>query len=141
VLPAALAAQAQADALVLAVVAKSEDPDAAAAVMWTVLNRARLAGTTPLAVACSGAYGTWRGGRRYESWTWDPGARWPHPLDQAQLRRLQALALRVLAGQVPDPTGGATHFHRVGTWVPPWAPEPAAWVPQGQHAFYREARG
>ena len=140
-LPGALEALAMADAQVLAVVAKAEDADAAVAVMWTVLNRARLAGTTPLAVATSGAYGTWRAGARHESWTWNSERRWPHPLDQAQLRRLEALALQVLAGAVPDPTGGATHFHRAGTWVPPWAPEPSAWVLQGQHHFYTEHRG
>lgn len=44
---------------------------------------------------------------------------------------------RVLQGLVPDPTSGATHFHRVGTWVPPWAPGPARRRTFGSHEFYR----
>jgi hypothetical protein len=115
------------DADVLAAVAKVEDPEAGAAVMWTVLNRAHSSRTSVLEEASRpGAYGPWL------------GRRWRHPLDRAQLATLRALALRVLAGLVPDPTDGSTHFHRACTPSPPWASR--RWRDFGSHHFYKEKR-
>jgi spore germination cell wall hydrolase CwlJ-like protein len=44
----------------------------------------------------------------------------------------------VILGFVSDPTGGAKCFHRAGTWVPPWAPNPKKWKLIGVHFFYKE---
>jgi len=51
----------------------------------------------------------------------------------------QELAARVLAGDVPDPTGGATHFHATWMPVPPaWAEAMTVLCQIGQHRFYKE---
>jgi len=122
-----VAAWTEMDADVLAAVAKVEDPEAGAAVMWTVVNRD---GGHDLAAAAARPH-------QYAPWL---GRRWRHRLDRAQLADLRYLALRVLAGEVPDPTRGATHFHRRGTWTPPWAPHRRAWRDFGSHHFYKEKR-
>lgn len=122
--PPALDLDDVADAHLLARVAASEDPRAPEAVMWTVLNRR---GSRALRdVATPSAY---HGLRRPPRDTY---------LDRRLELRLELVALDVLAGRVPDPTGGATHFHRVGTPTPAWAPDPSRWVVLGSHAFYRE---
>jgi hypothetical protein len=127
------------DVDVLADVALGEDPDAVAAVAWTVLNRSRESGRIlALEVRRGRAYGTVAGGRFLPAWSQVPGRRWIryYPGEWWRARRI---ARAVLEGRLPDPTGGATHFHREETWVPPWAPEPTEWVLIGQHAFYEEA--
>ena len=118
------------DAALLAMVAKTEDPQAGEAVMWTVINRARATGRTPREEATRPrAYH----GLETSRADWTAG-------DRAQLARLERRAAAVLAGRVPDPTGGATHFHRVGSWTPAWAPGEESWTRLGSHAFYRAAR-
>lgn len=119
-----------ADAELLAAVAKSEDPHAATAVMWTVLNRVEGRASDVLGAATSGAYhGMTRHG--------DPRRRWTNVLDRQQFARLRVVALDVLEGRRPDPTAGATHFHRIGSPTPAWAPDPRLWRTFGEHAFYR----
>jgi hypothetical protein len=123
------------DGLVLAGVALGEDRDAAVAVMWTVLNRAK--GRPIIEAITEGhAYGTMKGGEFLPSWSLDPYRRWSHPLSHAELRRLEGVAQAVLLGYIKDPTGGATNFHRVGTWTPPWAPSRDEWEQYGRHVFY-----
>jgi hypothetical protein len=127
------------DADVLADVALGEDPDALDAVMWTVINRARLSGRSAVEEVQSGrAYGTRIGDRWVPSWRRAPGRRWRGAPWEWQRARRTALA--ILEGEIPDPTGGATHFHRSGTWTPPWAPESEDWTEVGRHYFYREQR-
>lgn len=124
------------DADLLADVALGEDPDAVAAVAWTVLNRAELSGRPLLEVIRrQQAYGSVIGGQFHPSWSRVPGRRWAR-FYPGEWRRARAVALLVIQGRIPDPTGGATHFHRAGTWTPPWAPEPVEWVAIGAHAFY-----
>ena len=132
------------DADVLADVALGEDPNALAAVMWTVINRQRsstLWDSTPYeplieqVVQSGHAYGTMKRGRFIPAGSQAPKSRWKH-------RRMawefaQTMAWDVLLGLQPDPTGGATHFHRRGTWTPSWAPERAQWIRRGAHEFYR----
>lgn len=123
------------DADVLADVALGEDPDAVEAVAWTVLNRARLSGRLVEQEVQDGhAYGSVVGDRWVPSWRRAPGRRWRGA--PWEWRRAVETALRVLRGEVPDPTRGATHFHRHGTWAPPWAPAPSQWEDVGQHHFY-----
>lgn len=141
--PEALGALIEMDAALLGAVAKQEDAEAAEAIAWVVLNRAGCE-IGPKGYACARpfltvvtegrAFGTWLSGRWRPSW----GRRWTHALDRAQLAQVEGDVAAVLLGYVPDPTGGATHFHRLGTWVPPWAPAPSEWRTFGAHAFYRE---
>lgn len=147
--PEALAALLEMDADILAGIAKGEDADAAVAIQWVVLNRAgcQFLRDAPgpsyscvrplLAVAIDNrAFGTMKRGRFIPSW-W-PGREWWHPADRLQLAEIEGTANAVLLGYVPDPTGGATHFHRLGTWTPPWAPTRRKWRIFGVHAFYQE---
>jgi Cell Wall Hydrolase len=115
------------DAVLLATIAKSEDPTAADAVIWTVLNRARKARASIATVATPGAYHGLAVKRD-----------WSRRADQKQFAECLRVARAVLAGRLPDPTAGATHFHRIGTPDPPWAPEPAVRRVFGAHEFYRE---
>lgn len=131
----AVQAQLEDDALLLADVAMGEDRDAAVAVMWVVLNRAN--GRPILEAVTEGhAFGSMIRGEFHPSWTMDPYERWRHPLSIAELHRFEGIAQAILLGYIPDPTGGATHFHRVGTWTPPWAPSRDEWERYGRHVFY-----
>lgn len=135
--PSAAGAQLDMDARLLAGLALGEDPDAPVAVMWVARNRA--AGRPVLeAVTERQAFGTVLRGRFRPSWSLDPTRRSRHPLYATALARAEVLARGVLSGAIQDPTGGATHFHRRGTWIPPWAPEEDVWTDLGAHAFYRE---
>lgn len=124
------------DADLLAGLALGEDRDAAAAVMWTAVNRAK---GRPLlqAVTERQAYGSVVRGRFRRSWTLDPERRY----GIGETRRYAAIAHAILAGKLQDPTQGATHFHRHGTWVPTWAPDETEWETFGVHAFYQERMG
>lgn len=129
----ALDAQAEADTRVLAQVAFGEDPQAVVAVTWVVLNRggcevAPLRCRVPIieVVTRRRAFGTMLRGRFRPSW---------RPDGHAPVWVL-AKVQDVLEGLAPDPTHGATHFHRLRTWTPTWAPEPETWRIRGSHAFY-----
>lgn len=128
------AAELEADAFLLAQLATGEDPRAPVAVAWVALNRAGcqvapLRCRVPLLqiVSARRQFGTIKGGAWYPAWTPGSFAR----------TDVQAEVWKVLRGAAPDPTGGATHFHRVGTWTPPWAPARRSWRVYGSHAFYR----
>jgi hypothetical protein len=105
-----------ADSRLVAEVILGEDPAAGVAVAWTVRNRGRTVLETVTAR------------RQYHGWR---PRRWSR-----NLRLAQEEADAVLRGVVADPTRGATHFHRVGTPTPPWAPPPRAWRRFGRHWFY-----
>lgn len=131
----ALAALEEADAEVLAQLATAEDPEAPAAVAWVVLNRAGcrppgLSGCrAPVleVVRARRQFGTSLRGVWRAAWS---------PRGESSVRA-RAVVSAVLQGLVADPTDGATCFHRVGTWVPPWAPARGRWKVLGSHAFYR----
>lgn len=135
--PGAADHQEEADARVLGQLAAGEDPEAAAAVTWVVLNRAGCS-VRPLrcrvpvleVVRARRQFGTRKGHRWLAAWSIRRDV--PDPV--------AAEVAAVLSGERLDPTGGATHFHRVGTWVPPYAPPPGRWFRSGSHAFYRAAR-
>lgn len=119
------------DARLLASVARAEDPNAPTAVMWVVINRANKYHNGNLwhAVTSGEAFGTRKNGR------WEPiKLTWPR---NARMDQLESRATMILLGKVKDPTGGATHFHRVGTWEPPWAPPLPRRSTFGSHYFYR----
>ncbi len=47
------------------------------------------------------------------------------------------IARRALAGTLPDPTDGATHYHAQGV-SPPWAQKRVPAVEIGNHCFYND---
>lgn len=65
-------------------------------------------------------------------------------LNQRSFRRSYAAALLVYDNVLPDPTGGASHYHTVARppWAKSWPPKWAATMPQTtvieRHAFYRD---
>jgi len=124
-------AQLEMDAGLLAAVARAEDPEAPTAVMWVVRNRARAwhKGSIAKAVFDSESFGTRKNG------VWVPiRTYWPR---NSRMIQLEGIAFQVLMGQRKDPTGGATNFHRVGTWEPPWAPPLPMRRVFGSHYFYK----
>jgi spore germination cell wall hydrolase CwlJ-like protein len=121
------------NATLLAAVARAEDPNAPAAVMWVVRNRARAWHRNDLfrAVFDGESFGT----RKKLGGAWEPiRTNWPR---NARMIQLESLAIQVLLGKRKDPTGGATNFHRVGTWEPPWAPPLNMRKVFGSHYFYK----
>jgi hypothetical protein len=138
-IPEATEAQLVMDADLLANMARGEDPNAIDAVTWVALNRAGCefledskydCDRPILEVVTEGrAFGTMKNGRFIPSWTRD----WNDP-------EVEGRVYVILYGLMPDPTGGSTHFHRIGTWTPTWAPPAREWQRFGSHAFYREAR-
>jgi hypothetical protein len=127
------------DARLLASVARAEDPEAPTAVMWVVKNRAIhwYRGDLTRAVTDGEAFGT-RYTRGPNAGKWVPiSLNWPRT---PRMMELEALAYKVLLGQRRDPTGGATHFHRVGTWEPPWAPPLNMRKVFGAHYFYKAVK-
>ena len=126
------------DVDLLADVAMGEDPEALAAVMWVVLNRRRGAEPLETTIRRGRAFGTMKDGRFRPAWHRAPGHRWARFYPGAWAEA-QETAWDVLLGLRSDPTGGADHFHRRGTWRPPWAPTDVSWVLVGSHHFYRVA--
>ena len=124
------------DADLLADVALGEDIEALAAVMWVVLNRRQDGEALERTIQDGQAFGSRIRGRFHPSWHRIPGQRWRYYYPGAWAIA-QETAWDVLLGLRPDPTGGADHFHRAGTWRPPWAPTDVSWVRVGSHHFYR----
>lgn len=108
------------------------------AVAAVVVNRVRLAERQG---------GHWWGGnivavcrKPYQFSCWNPG-----DPNRAKLMAVTAadpvfatclrVARRAVAGLLPDPTGGATHYHRVGL-SPSWAVGHSPCAEIGRHLFY-----
>ena len=111
--------------------AGNQGPQGMAAVASVIQNRARLTGMTPeQVVQQAGQFEPW--GRRRQEVLGMPPERFASASD---------IWRQVSGGQMPDPTGGATHFlnpdlqRQLGRPMPAWAPEG-----QGQrigaHVFY-----
>ena len=128
-------AELEADARAVGELVVGEDPEATVAVAWVVVNRSRSRGQTVLGVLTAGRqWGTrLRSGRFRPSWPLPPA--WGRRHASAVSAAAEVI-LGVLEGRVPDPTRGATCFHRAGTRTPPWAPTPDRWRRFGAHWFY-----
>lgn len=74
-----------------------------------------------------------------------PEARNPDLPNTPGYQKVAAIADKVLTGDVPDPTGGATHFYSPANMPdgkePWWAPKMAPLGEIGGHRFFREDRG
>lgn len=52
--------------------------------------------------------------------------------------RAMGIAALVIAGNIPDPTEGATHYHSTGIGPPLWSEKMAKTVVIGHHQFYKD---
>jgi N-acetylmuramoyl-L-alanine amidase len=61
------------------------------------------------------------------------------PIPAAQYAQALKAADQVMAGTVPDPTGGATHYYATTMPKPPtWAKSAKQTLRLGQHVFFRD---
>lgn len=72
----------------------------------------------------------------------DPGLiRYPHvtnPVDMDGWRMCQEFAKEIMAGTIPDSTGGATYYYAVTIPLPSWAEKMTMTCQIGKHKFYKE---
>lgn len=115
--------------------ARGEDELGMIAVAWVIRNRAehpRWWGRSVVEVCRKPfQFSCWlRADRNYRLVATD--AFFDHPL----AREVQSIARGVLVGSIPDPTGGADHYHHYAV-QPAWSAghEPVASI--GAHRFYR----
>jgi len=113
--------------------AANQGPEGLAAVAHVIRNRANLTGLSPdEVVQKSGQFEPWSNPQSRERLT---------ALKPEQYAQAKAVMDDVLAGRIPDPTGGATHFlnpdlqTRLGRPLPDWAPADQG-QRIGQHVFY-----
>ncbi|MBI5162457.1 MAG: cell wall hydrolase [Magnetospirillum sp.] len=110
------------------------------AVAWVIRNRVRLAaerrvlwwGTT-IAEVCRRPW-------QFSCWNeTDPNRAKIEALsdNDRAFRVCLAVARRVLAGEVPDPTFGATHYHVKGL-APPWSKGKTPSAAIGNHLFFND---
>jgi spore germination cell wall hydrolase CwlJ-like protein len=60
------------------------------------------------------------------------------PIPLQEFTQAQIAADQVISGKVPDPTGGATHYHATTMQkVPAWAAKAKQTLKLGHHAFYK----
>lgn len=61
------------------------------------------------------------------------------PIPAGQFAKAQRAADQVIAGAVPDPTGGATHYYATTMpKAPAWAAKARQTVRVGQHLFFKD---
>lgn len=68
------------------------------------------------------------------SWTSSPST----PSDEEAYEQAVLIAASVLAGQIPDPTGGATHYYAHNYAHPRWASKLTPTAVIGGHTFMKE---
>lgn len=61
------------------------------------------------------------------------------PIPAGEYKRALAVAMAVMAGVVPDPTGGATHYYATTMPKPPtWVKGATLTLTLGRHLFYKD---
>lgn len=60
-------------------------------------------------------------------------------LNETSYEECDEISGQVLSGEIPDPTGGATHYHTVAI-KPPWSGKMTFLRKIGNHRFYLEPR-
>lgn len=119
--------------------ARGEPATGKAAVAWTVINRFRSArwfAGASIAATCLKS-------RQYSCWNEDDPNRAKlaaQSLDAPSktFRECLNVALGVLLGEIPDPTGGAMHYHAASIAPPAWARGRTPAVSIGRHVFYKD---
>lgn len=120
--------------------AAGEGREGMEAVMWTIRNRAE-SGRYPDNPAAVATQKDSRGVHQYSAWnTKKSGGNAPKSrfsTSSPEFKEALEVAQRVMAGEVQDPTGGATHFYAEGSPKPNWfeAEGPAGEVKIGNHRF------
>jgi hypothetical protein len=110
------------------------------AVMWTIMNRAN-SGRYPSNPALVATQKNSKGVHQYSTWNKKSlGGNSPETRfspDSPKFKEALAVVQRVMAGEVKDPTKGATHFYAEGSKKPSWfeAEGPAGEVKIGNHRF------
>lgn len=85
--------------------------------------------------------GVCRAPRQFSCWADTPRV---HTIAPPEMPFAYAAAAAVLAGDEPDPTKGATHYHTIrrpdwaAQWPPAWAARMTETARIGGHVFYRE---
>lgn len=95
------------------------------AVAAVVMNRAAKAGGAAVVAVCS----------QLPCWTETPCA--AVTVADRPFRICLRIARRAVGGGLGDPTGGATHYHRIGQ-LPPWSKGHAPSAEIGDHLFYND---
>jgi N-acetylmuramoyl-L-alanine amidase len=124
--------------------ARGESVKGQIAVAWTAVNRA-VKGHICDAVLAPKQYSIYNDNEPLRaaamSLTVQPETK--NVIDKISWKQAQSLAYAILAGQIKDPTGGATHYfneglvHQLGYVIPKWKQE-FIWVRQiGDHQFYK----
>jgi spore germination cell wall hydrolase CwlJ-like protein len=118
--------------------ARGEHLEGMQAVAWVILNRAKRG--APRFPATIG--GVCKQKAQFTCWSaGDPNAKVCAQASDADPFYVLAIhaASGVLAGQVPDPTDGADHYHTIGMRpYPSWAGKMELKAVIGQHRFYKE---
>ncbi len=118
------------NALVNTVIAEAggEGPDGLAAVAHVIRNRATASGKSPAEIV--------RAPSQFEGYS-APGAGSRKAMEDPEARsRAEQIIRGVFSGEMPDPTGGADHFH--ADYVSPsWAASMPRTTKIGGHTFYR----
>lgn len=146
------------DVMVRTVIGEAADePDEGkAAVAWVILNRARMnmphyGGNNVADVALHKASVMRPSGKRIV-WQFEPwmhtkirGYLWAIPKSSNKYQHVLSIVRGCVSGEIPDPTGGATHFlnpdivkSRTGGSLPSWASGEQKRI--GTHVFYKHAR-
>ena len=60
------------------------------------------------------------------------------PIPFRELAQAKIAADQVLAGKVPDPTGGATHYYATRIKAPAWAANAKQTLKLGGHVFFKD---
>lgn len=120
--------------------AAGEGREGMEAVMWTIKNRAESGrySDNPAMVATQSNS---KGIHQYSTWnTKGNGGNSPKSrfsISSPEFKEAFQVVQRVMAGEVKDPTGGATHFYAEGIAKPYWFDEegPAGEIKIGKHRF------
>ncbi|CAI8751554.1 N-acetylmuramoyl-L-alanine amidase [Pseudomonas chlororaphis] len=111
------------------------------AVAWTIRNRVNDGRTKSwwgegYAGVCQAQYQFSCWNKNDPNYPFLSGAK---PIPAGQFAQAQRAADQVIAGAVPDPTGGATHYYATTMpRAPAWAAKARQTVRVGQHLFFKD---
>ena len=113
--------------------AGGEGSDGMAAVAWVIRNRVTRSGWP------NGVIGVCLQALQFSFWNGDSKRRAALLSDESQMHmRAANICTAVWMDEIPDPTGGADHYHTVDV-SPSWAAELTRTVTIKRHVFYRRS--